>query len=191
MLKGLAIDQVAFETEVVGNVGVDGCELLEGLHSPKSQHSPLSSAERQLAVLDSVVEPETRLPVIKIPKFAHRGMVGSQVEMQEQAGWFARARLPPSLLRHPYFASAVPLTVPTDMKKQHGRRDLSQLASHRDPQISVVRTCGAKFGARLALSANCFGLAAELTHPECGGALQIRLCQSRPGRRAPSGGRAG
>ena len=27
-LEGLAIDEVAFEIEVVGDVGVDGCELL-------------------------------------------------------------------------------------------------------------------------------------------------------------------
>ena len=71
-LEDLAIDQVAFETEVVGDVGVDRCKLLDRLHLSESEHSPLYAAEQQVAVLHSVVEParppsqRSRFPGLRI-----------------------------------------------------------------------------------------------------------------------------
>ena len=69
---------MTFRIEVVGDVGVDRCELLECLHSPEPEHGPLTSSEGQVTVLHSVVEPAANLPTIKISQFAHRGGIRSQ-----------------------------------------------------------------------------------------------------------------
>ena len=42
----LTTDEMAFLIEMVGDVGVDAGELLQGLHSPEPEHRPLSSSER-------------------------------------------------------------------------------------------------------------------------------------------------
>ena len=52
---GRSIDEVAFGIEVIVDVGMDGGELLQRLHSSESQHCPLSSSEWQVAVLGSIV----------------------------------------------------------------------------------------------------------------------------------------
>ena len=44
--EGLAIDEVALLGKVIVDGGVDGCELLQCFHLPKSEHRPLSSPER-------------------------------------------------------------------------------------------------------------------------------------------------
>ena len=44
--EGLAIDEVALLGKVIVDGGVDGCELLQRFHLPKSEHRPLSSPER-------------------------------------------------------------------------------------------------------------------------------------------------
>lgn len=40
---GLAVSEMAFETEVVVNVGMDRGELSQGMHSPEPQHRTLPS----------------------------------------------------------------------------------------------------------------------------------------------------
>jgi hypothetical protein len=64
--------------EMVVDGDVDGSELLECLHSAKPQHRPLSSSERQVAVLHPVVLPSAHLAAVEIAQLAHRGRVGSE-----------------------------------------------------------------------------------------------------------------
>jgi hypothetical protein len=69
---------MAFVVEMVVDGDVDGSELLECLHSAKPQHRPLSSSERQVAVLHPVVLPSAHLAAVEIAQLAHRGRVGSE-----------------------------------------------------------------------------------------------------------------
>jgi len=54
-LECCAVDEVAFLGKVVVERGVNGSELLQQPHLPEAQHRPLSSSERQMAVLGPVV----------------------------------------------------------------------------------------------------------------------------------------
>ena len=65
-LVGLSVDEVAFEVEVVVDVGVDRGELLHALHLSEPEHRPLSSSERQVAVLHPVVGPAADLLLLGV-----------------------------------------------------------------------------------------------------------------------------
>lgn len=43
-----SVDEMAFQSKVVVDAGVNRGELLQGLHSPEPQHRPLSSSEWQV-----------------------------------------------------------------------------------------------------------------------------------------------
>ena len=64
--------------EVVVDVGMDRGELLQCLHLPEAEHRPLSSSERQVAVLDPIVGPAADLLLVGIAELIHRGAVGSK-----------------------------------------------------------------------------------------------------------------
>jgi hypothetical protein len=66
---------MALQGEVIVDVGVDRSELLLGLHLPKPEHGPLSSAKRQVAVLTAVVRPSARFLLGSIAWFIHRGAI--------------------------------------------------------------------------------------------------------------------
>jgi hypothetical protein len=51
---------------------MDGSEFLERLHLPEAEHGPLSSSERQMAVLGPIVHPAAHLTAVDIAEFAHR-----------------------------------------------------------------------------------------------------------------------
>ena len=78
LFEGFAIDDVTFLIEVVGDVGVDRSKFLQGLHAPKPEHRPLSSSERQVAVLHPIVGVPTDLLLVLVTQFHHRYMVGFQ-----------------------------------------------------------------------------------------------------------------
>ena len=75
---GRSIDEVAFGIEVVLDVGVDGGELLQRLHSSKSEHRPFSSSEGKVAVLGSIVGVPTDLLLLRIATVVHRSPIGFQ-----------------------------------------------------------------------------------------------------------------
>ena len=58
-------DEVALLTKMIVNLGVNRGEFLESFHPPKAVHHPLSSSERQVAVLGPVVlpSPDRRLEI--------------------------------------------------------------------------------------------------------------------------------
>ena len=77
-LLGRSIDEVAIGIEVVLDVGVDGGELRQRLHSAKSEHRPISSSEGEMAVLGPVVRMPTDLLLLSIANIVHRSTVGFQ-----------------------------------------------------------------------------------------------------------------
>ena len=58
--------------------GVDRCELLQRLHLSEPEHRPLSSSERQVAVLDPVVGPAADLLLLGIAELVHCRAVRAQ-----------------------------------------------------------------------------------------------------------------
>jgi len=44
----VSADEVAVLVEVIVEGGVDGAELLQGLHLPEAEHGPFSPSERQV-----------------------------------------------------------------------------------------------------------------------------------------------
>ncbi len=64
VLEGLAIDEVAFEIEVVVDVAVDRGKLLQRLHPPEAQHRAFSSTEAEVRVLGPVDGPAANLLLI-------------------------------------------------------------------------------------------------------------------------------
>ena len=69
---------MAFLVEVVGDVGMDRCEFLQGLHSPEPEHRPFSSSKWQMAILHPVVGMSTDLLLVAIAELGHRRAVGFQ-----------------------------------------------------------------------------------------------------------------
>ncbi len=65
---GGSIDEVAFGIEMIVDVGVDGSELLQRLHSSKSEHRSFSSSEGEVAVFGPVVGVPTNLMLVRIAK---------------------------------------------------------------------------------------------------------------------------
>ncbi len=65
-LVGLAVNEVAFGREVVGDIGVDRGDLLERLHTPKPLHGSFSSSERQVAVFHPIVGMATDLLLLAV-----------------------------------------------------------------------------------------------------------------------------
>ena len=141
---------MAFETEVVDDVAVDRCKLLDRLHLSEFEHSPLYAAEQQVAVLHSVFEPaRPPLAAIKILRFAHRRETRSQAvgdDFLRLAGVLQRlfyegqGRSFVSLLCHEAVKdlALVVDSAPHAMRRavdQRGRRDLSQSARYHGPQI--------------------------------------------------------
>ncbi len=59
LLEYVAAIEVAGTVEVVVNRGMGGGEFLQGFHVPEPRHRPLSSSERLMRVLGSIVEPPT------------------------------------------------------------------------------------------------------------------------------------
>jgi hypothetical protein len=62
---------MAFEIEVIVEVGMDAGELLQRLHTPEPEHRSLSSSERQMAVFDPVVGPASDLLLLHVTKLFH------------------------------------------------------------------------------------------------------------------------
>ena len=63
--------------EIVVGRGTDRVEFLEGVHASISQHGPLSSSERLVGVLGSVVQPAAWLLEAAVADLLHRGAVGA------------------------------------------------------------------------------------------------------------------
>ena len=61
LLEDVAAVEVAILVEVVVKRGMDGSELLKGLHVPELRHRPLSSPQRLMRIFGPVVEPATAL----------------------------------------------------------------------------------------------------------------------------------
>ncbi len=61
MLEDVAAVEVAVLVEVVVKRGMDGSELLKGLHVPELRDRPFSSSERLMRIFGPVVEPATAL----------------------------------------------------------------------------------------------------------------------------------
>ena len=72
LLECLAINEAAFEIDLVSDVTVDGCEILEGLHSPTPKHRARSSRERLMVIFHSVVIPASH--VTEIENCRHRAL---------------------------------------------------------------------------------------------------------------------
>ena len=62
---------MAFLVEVIVDLGVDRTELLQRLHSTKSEHHPLSSSQRQVTVLSPIIRPAANLAAIGIAELPH------------------------------------------------------------------------------------------------------------------------
>lgn len=78
LLERWSIDEVAFGIEMIVDIGVEGSELLQCLRLSESQHRPLSSSKRQMAVLHAIVGPAADLLFAVIAKFDHRCLVRAQ-----------------------------------------------------------------------------------------------------------------
>ena len=63
---------MAVMVEMIVDRGVDGGEFLEGLHIPKLCHRLLSSSERLVGILGSIVESPTVLLIGSIADYLHR-----------------------------------------------------------------------------------------------------------------------
>src|SRR5215208_364263 len=48
LLEGASVDEVTFRVEVVVDVGMDACELLQARHSSEPEHRPFSSSKAQV-----------------------------------------------------------------------------------------------------------------------------------------------
>ena len=75
-LVGLSVDEVAFEVEVIVDVGVDGGALLQALHLPEPQHRPLSSSEREVAGMQEQVRHKGQVLTFERPRWA---LIGTAV----------------------------------------------------------------------------------------------------------------
>jgi hypothetical protein len=73
----LTVGEVAFLIEVVVKRGMDGSELLRGLHFPKSLYRSLPSSEGQRAVFRPIVHPVAYFTTIDIAEFTHGSVVAS------------------------------------------------------------------------------------------------------------------
>ena len=62
LLEAGAAVEVVILVEMVVKRGMDGSELLKGLHAPELRLRPLSSPERLMRTFGPVVEPATALP---------------------------------------------------------------------------------------------------------------------------------
>ncbi len=72
LLEDAAAVEVSVLVEVVVERGMDGSELLKGLHVPGRRHRPLSSSERLMRVFGPVVEPATADPSGSVTDHRHR-----------------------------------------------------------------------------------------------------------------------
>ena len=75
LLEDVAAVEVAILVEVVVKRGMDGSELLKGLHVPELRHRPLSSPQRLMRIFGPVVEPATALLSGSITDHVHRRTV--------------------------------------------------------------------------------------------------------------------
>ena len=75
LLEDVAAVEVAVLVELVVKRGMDGSELLKGLHVPKLRHRPLSSSERLMRVFGPVVELATALLSGSVTDLLHRRTV--------------------------------------------------------------------------------------------------------------------
>ncbi len=57
---------------------MDGGEFLQTSHTPETQHGPFSSSERQVRILDTVVEPPARLLLFAGTQASERRLMGSE-----------------------------------------------------------------------------------------------------------------
>ncbi|QJU58369.1 hypothetical protein HL653_11825 [Sphingomonas sp. AP4-R1] len=88
----MAIDEVAFEIEVVVHVDVGRGELLQARHSPEPKHGALASSEGKAAVLDPVVR------VVATP----RRQLGHPTQEQQGRGASQPAEGPIARIRPPF-----------------------------------------------------------------------------------------
>ncbi len=72
MLEDIAAIEVTVVVEMVVDRGVDRGEFLQGLDIPKPCHRTLSSSERLVRVLGSIVEPPAALLIGSIADDLHR-----------------------------------------------------------------------------------------------------------------------
>ena len=73
----IAADEMAFVVEMVVDRGMDGAELLEGVHPSKPQHGPLLSSERLMGVLGPVVQPTACFLDAGVADLLHGSAVGA------------------------------------------------------------------------------------------------------------------
>ncbi len=74
-LEGVSAGQRSSLVEVVVDGGMDGGEFLQASHSPETLHGAFASSERQVRVLDAVVEPPARPLFFERTQFSERGSV--------------------------------------------------------------------------------------------------------------------
>lgn len=55
-----------------------GCKFLQTFHSPKPQHSPLSSSKWLMRILSTIVQPSTTLALFECSYSLDRGAIGRQ-----------------------------------------------------------------------------------------------------------------
>jgi hypothetical protein len=70
LLVGLAVNEMAFELEVVVQAGMNGREFLQLLHS--LEHRPLTSRQRGVAPFDAIVRPPADFLLLSIAELVHR-----------------------------------------------------------------------------------------------------------------------
>ena len=75
LLEDIAAVEVALLVEVVVNRGMGGGEFLESFYIPEARHCPLSSSERLVGVLGSIIEPPAALLIGSIADDLHRRSV--------------------------------------------------------------------------------------------------------------------
>jgi len=69
---------VALLAEVIVHRPVDRGEFLQGLHAAKALHDPFSAPERQVGVLDPIVQPAADLLAAGRSDLGQRRLVGSE-----------------------------------------------------------------------------------------------------------------
>jgi len=71
--------EASLVVEMVGDGGVDGGEHLQTSHAPEAEHRPLSSSERQVCILRTVVQPAAGFLPVGDAQVFHGRSVGPQL----------------------------------------------------------------------------------------------------------------
>ncbi len=82
----VSADEVTLLLKMIVDLGVDGRELLDGLHPSKSDHCALSSSEREVGILELAVQLAPGLLVIAGANRFEGGAIGTQPVGGDGAG---------------------------------------------------------------------------------------------------------